>query len=72
MGILDVFVKKKSVSESNTVLGQLQLGNQVVMGQNRQQPSQQLLYVTTSSVTAAGRPVDMSMLSRNSTVMACV
>jgi HK97 family phage portal protein len=72
MGILDVFVKKKGVSESNTVLGQLQLGNQVVMGQNRQQPSQQLLYVTTSSTTTAGRVLDMSALTRNSTVMGCV
>ena len=73
MGILDVFGRKKSVqNESNTVLGQLQLGNQVIMGQNKQQPSQQLLYVTTSSTTTAGRVLDMSALTRNSTVMGCV
>lgn len=73
MGILDVFSKKKGVqNESNTVLGQLQLGNQVIMGQNKQQPSQQLLYVTTSSTTTAGRVLDMSALTRNSTVMGCV
>jgi HK97 family phage portal protein len=30
-----------------------------------------MLYVTTGSATNAGRPVDMSMLSRNSTVIAC-
>lgn len=73
MGILDVFSRKKGVqNESNTVLGQLQLGNQVIMGQNKQQPTQQLLYVTTSSTTTAGRVLDMSALTRNSTVMGCV
>jgi hypothetical protein len=65
MGILDVFSRKKGVqNESNTVLGQMQLGNQVIMGQNRQQPTQQLLYVTTSSTTTAGRVLDMSALTR--------
>ena len=79
MGILDVFSRKKAKNElvsneSNTMFGQTQLGNNVVyQGQGgRQTVSQQLLYVTTSSATQAGRPVDMSMLSRNSTVMACV
>lgn len=79
MGILDVFSKKKDKNElvsneSNTLFGQTQLGNNVVyQGQGgRQTVSQQLLYVTTSSTTAAGRTVDMSLLSRNSTVMACV
>lgn len=74
MGILDIFKGKKgSTNESNAVLGQLQLGNQVIYG-NSQQGSvgQQLLYVTTSSATTAGRVVDMSMLTRNSTVMGCV
>ena len=73
MGILDVFARKKSVqNESNVVLGQLQLGNQVVIGANNKQPAQQLLYVTTSSTTVAGRVLDMSALTRNSTVMGCV
>ena len=74
MGILDIFNRKKSVqNESNTVLGQLQLGNQVLYGTSQKgQPSQQLLYVTTSSTTTAGRTLDMSALTRNSTVMACV
>lgn len=75
MGILDIFKDKKTVQkESNTLFGQTQLGNNVVyQGANgRQTVSQQLLYVTTSSTTTAGRPVDMAMLSRNSTVMACV
>lgn len=74
MGILDIFSRKKSVqNESNTVLGQLQLGNQVLYGTSQKgQPSQQLLYVTTSSTTTAGRTLDMSALTRNSTVMACV
>ena len=73
MALLDIFRKKQPVQqESNTVLGQLQLGNQVVYGAQQGQPAQQLLYVTTSSSTTAGRQVDISGLTRNSTVMACV
>jgi len=74
MGILDIFSRKKSIqSESNTVLGQLQLGNQVIYGTNKTQPAgQQLLYVTTSSQTVAGRVMDISGLTRNSTIMGCV
>lgn len=74
MAILDIFKRKdKTQNESNTVLGQLQLGNQVVYGTSNKQPTaNQLLYVTTSSTTTAGRPVDMSALTRNSTIMACV
>lgn len=75
MGILDIF-KRKNIQqdESNTLFGQTQLGNNVIyQGQKgKQTVSQQLLYVTTSSTTTAGRIVDMSVLSRNSTVMACV
>ena len=75
MGILDIF-KRKNIqqNESNTLFGQTQLGNNVIyQGQaGRQTVSQQLLYVTTASTTSAGRPVDMTVLSRNSTVMACV
>jgi HK97 family phage portal protein len=75
MGILDIFNRKQAVkTESNTMFGQTQLGNNMVYqgDSGRQTVSQQLLYVTTSSVTSAGRVVDMSMLSQNSTVMACV
>jgi HK97 family phage portal protein len=75
MGILDIFSRKQSLQkESNTLFGQTQLGNNVIyQGQaGRQTVSQQLLYVTTASTTAAGRPLDMSVLSRNSTVMSCV
>ena len=75
MGILDVFKGKKVDSiESNTLFGQTQLGNNVVYQGTggKQTVSQQLLYVTTSSATAAGRTVDMSVLSRNSTIMSCV
>jgi HK97 family phage portal protein len=75
MGILDIFKGKKVDStESNTLFGQTQLGNNVIyQGQGgKQTVSQQLLYVTTSSTTAAGRTVDMSVLSRNSTIMSCV
>lgn len=73
MGIRDFFGGKKNVqNESNVVLGQLQLGNQVVIGGNKGHPAQQLLYVTTSSTTTAGRTLDISSLTRNSTVMGCV
>jgi HK97 family phage portal protein len=74
MGILDIFSKKKQTqNEANTVLGQLQLGNQVIYSTaNRQPTASQLLYVTTSSNTVAGRQVDVSLLTRNSTIMSCV
>ena len=75
MGILDIFKQKKPIQkESNTLFGQTQLGNNVIYQgvAGRQTISQQLLYVTTASTTSAGRPVDMTVLSRNSTVMACV
>ena len=75
MGILDIFKGKKELQkESNTLFGQTQLGNNVIYqgSGGKQTVSQQLLYVTTSSTTAAGRTVDMSVLSRNSTIMSCV
>lgn len=75
MALLDIFRGNKQVQkESNTVFGQTQLGNNVIyQGQGgKQTVGMQLLYVTTSSTTAAGRAVDISMLTRNSTVMACV
>ena len=74
MKIFDIFKKKVDDQSSNTLFGQTQLGNNIVyQGQSgKQTVSQQLLYVTTSSVTDAGRTVDISTLSRNSTVMACV
>ena len=52
---------------------QMQLGNQVIYSKNQKQPTaSQLLYVTTSSTTTAGRVMDVSGLTRNSTVMSCV
>lgn len=74
MAILDIFKGKKGPSESNTLFGQTALGNQVVYNGSNNKPTvhQQLLYVTTASTTNAGRPVDMSMLTRNSTVMSCI
>jgi HK97 family phage portal protein len=74
MGMFDIFKRKDTLQrESNTVLGQLQLGNQVVYGTTVKQPTaNQLLYVTTSSQTVAGRVLDISALTRNSTVMSCV
>jgi HK97 family phage portal protein len=75
MAILDIF-KRKSVAqnESNSMFGQTALGNNIVYQGTNQQPNvnTQILYVTTASSTNAGRPVDMSMLARNSTVMSCV
>lgn len=74
MAFLDIFKRKsKALDEANTVLGQMQLGNQVVYGTSqKQQTANQLLYVTTSSTTTAGRTLDISGLTRNSTVMSCV
>jgi HK97 family phage portal protein len=75
MGLLDIFSRKQPVkNESNTVFGQTQLGNNIIYQGNggRQTVSQQLLYVTTSSATNAGRTIDVSVLTRNSTIMACV
>ena len=74
MALFDIFRRKnKGLDEANTVLGQMQLGNQVIYGTSlKQQTANQLLYVTTSSTTTAGRPLDISGLTRNSTVMSCV
>ena len=75
MGILDIFKRKNdSTNESNTLFGQTALGNQVVLQGNKGKyvGNNQLLYVTTSATTVAGRTVDVSVLSRNSTVMSCV
>jgi HK97 family phage portal protein len=73
MGVLDIFNRKnKNQKESNTLFGQTTLGNNVLRNTGSAQALQQMLYVTTSSATQAGRTVDMSVLSRNSTVMACL
>jgi HK97 family phage portal protein len=73
MALLDVF-KRKSTTESNTLFGQTALGNNIVYQGNNKNPSvnTQILYVTTGSTNTAGRPVDMSLLTRNSTIMSCV
>ena len=75
MGILDIFKRKEvNKTEANTMFGMTALGNNILIAQGSKPdtPYAQLLYVTTGSSTNAGRPVDMSMLSRNSTVMACI
>jgi len=75
MGILDIFSRKKPIkNESNTLFGQQQLGNQIALQGNKGSfvGNNQLLYVTTASTTEAGRTVNVSVLSRNSTVMSCV
>jgi HK97 family phage portal protein len=73
MALLDIFNRKnKNQKESNTLFGQTALGNNILRNTGASQALQQMLYVTTSSATQAGRTVDMSVLSRNSTVMACL
>lgn len=64
----------EDLAESNTLFGQTALGNNILRnaGASSYSSALQLLYVTTSSSNTAGRLVDMSLLSRNSTVMACV
>jgi HK97 family phage portal protein len=75
MGILDIFKRKQTQNnEANTLFGQTALGNNVVYQGDNRRPTvnTQILYVTTSAVTDAGRVVDVSTLSRNSTVMAAL
>jgi HK97 family phage portal protein len=75
MALLDILKSKKAIQkESNTVFGQTNLGNNIIYQGSGgiQTVSQQLLYVTTSSTTNAGRTIDLSVLTRNSTIMACV
>lgn len=74
-GIPDIFKRKTTkANEANTLFGQTALGNNIVYQGDNKHPTvnTQILYVTTSSTTDAGRPVDTSLLSRNSTVMSCV
>jgi HK97 family phage portal protein len=74
MAIFDIFKRKNTQSESNTLFGQTALGNNIVYqgSDKRAGVNTQILYVTTASTTTAGRPVDMSVLTRNSTIMSCV
>ena len=69
------FKKKKNVQESNAVFGQTTLGNLALLSSYLGKggwKSNQAVYVTTSAVTDAGRVIDVSTLTRNSTVMSCV
>lgn len=75
MAIFDVFKRKDTIkNESNVLFGQSALGNNIVYQGDNKNPNvnTQILYVTTGTTNNAGRPVDMSLLTRNSTVMACV
>ena len=75
MAILDIFKRKSTnANESNTLFGQTALGNNIIYQGSNTRPTvnTQILYVTTSSTNTAGRTIDMSLLTRNSTVMACV
>jgi len=74
MSIFDFFKRNSTAKESNTLFGQTALGNNVIYSGSNTRPTvnTQILYVTTASANQAGRPIDMSLLTRNSTVMACV
>ena len=75
MAILDIFKRKSTTAnESNTLFGQSALGNNIIYSGSNTRPTvnTQVLYVTTASTNTAGRTIDMSLLTRNSTVMACV
>jgi len=75
MALFDIFSKKSDVkAESNTLFGQSALGNNIVYQGKGQYPNTntQILYVTTGTTNSAGRPVDISLLSRNATIMSCV
>ena len=75
MALLDVFKRKSDVkAESNTLFGQTALGNNILYQGKGQYPNTntQILYVTTGTTNSAGRPVDISLLSRNSTIVSCV
>ena len=75
MAIFDVFKRKDTKSnESNVLFGQSALGNNIVYQGNNKNPNvnTQILYVTTGTTNNAGRPVDISLLTRNSTIVACV
>ena len=75
MALFDIFKRNSTQpNESNTLFGQTALGNNIVYQGDNKRPTvnTQILYVTTSSTTQAGRPVDMSLMTRNSTIMSCV
>lgn len=75
MAILDIFKRKSTTAnESNTLFGQTALGNNIIYSGSNTRPTvnTQVLYVTTASTNTAGRTIDMNLLTRNSTVMACV
>ena len=75
MAILDIFKRKSTqADESNNLFGQTALGNNIVYSGSNTRPTvnTQVLYVTTASTNTAGRVINMDLLTRNSTVMACV
>ena len=73
MALLDVFKRKgTTVKESNSLFGQTALGNSIVYAGKSPNVNTQILFVTTGATNSAGRAVDMSLLTRNSTVIACV
>lgn len=71
---LEEIEKRLASTESNTLFGQTVLGNNIVRnaGGGAKIAGSQLLYVTTSASSESGRIVDMSTLSRNSTVLSCI
>ena len=75
MALFDIFKPKSSENkESNALFGQTALGNNIVYTGSNTRPTvnTQILYVTSGTTNSAGRPVDITLLSRNSTIMSCV
>jgi len=73
MSIFARFMGKRRQNEANTLFGDTVLGNNILqLARNRTFGSNQILYVTTSASTNAGRTINMDTLSRNSTVMSAV
>ena len=75
MALFDIFKPKVDENkEANALFGQTALGNNIVYTGSNTRPTvnTQILYVTTGTTNSAGRPIDITLLSRNSTIMSCV
>ena len=78
MGLFNWLSPKKTQNthnEADAVFGQTTLGNLALLSSYLGKggwKSNQAVYVTTSAVTDAGRVIDISTLTRNSTVFSCV
>ena len=62
----------KDAQFSNSVLGGQHLGNLILQIPRGESSNYQQSYITTSATTDVGRTVDVSLATRNATVMSCV